>query len=208
MSRSGSGGRLDVKSTTVLEAYAPHAPSRTIASASAVHRASPPGPSTCRSLRGREGSAGGRGRDRRVPRRHPRDRGRKGRVSRRTTRRRNRCSRSERASACRRGACRPAVSGTAGTGRSSRAPRNARAPVWFPQTEKGVTLFTKPSARDVSWEPIVDRRRGHHRRLRATAPRFYHKNDVSLPVVPKPRRLCACSIPSNAMCSSPDPPAP
>ena len=208
MSRSGSGGRFDVKSTTVLEAYAPHAPSRTRASASAVHRASPPGPSTCRSLRGREGSAGGRGRDGRVPRRHPRDRGRKGRVSRRTTRRRNRCSRSERASACRRGACRPAVSGTAGTGRSSRAPRNARAPVWFPQTEKGVITFTKPSARDVSWEPIIDRRRGRHRRLRATAPHFYHKNDVSLPVVPKPRRLCACSIPSNAMCSSPDPPAP
>ena len=83
MSRSGSGGRSDVRSTTGREAYAPHAPSRTRASASAVHRASPPGPSTCRSLRrGRDGVSGwGKtGGDVRVPRRHPRDRGRKGRA--------------------------------------------------------------------------------------------------------------------------------
>ena len=208
MSRSGSGGRLDVKSTTVLEAYAPHAPSRTIASASAVHRASPPGPSTCRSLRGREGSAGGRGRDRRVPRRHPRDRGRKGRVSRRTTRRRNRCSRSERASACRRGACRPAVSGTAGTGRSgARTEECARAGVVPPDGKRSHILRNRARATFRGNRSSIVRR-DHHRRLRATAPHFYHKNDVSLPVVPKPRRLCACSIPSNAMCSSPDPPAP
>ena len=83
MSRSGSGGRSEIRSTTGREAYAPHAPSRTRASASAVHRASPPGPSTCRSLRrGRDGVSGwGKtGGDVRVPRRHPRDRGRKGRA--------------------------------------------------------------------------------------------------------------------------------
>ena len=163
------------------------------------------------------GAGGVSGRERahgRVPRRHPRDRGRKGRVSRRTTRRRNRCSRSERASACRRGACRPAVSGTAGTGRSSRAPRNARAPVWFPQTEKGVTLFTKPSARDVSWEPIVDRRRGHHRRLRATAPRFITRTTCLYPSslnpaasAPVPSPLTPCARPPTRPRRSPSAPS-
>jgi hypothetical protein len=104
MSRSGSGGRSDVRSTTGRETCAPHAPSRTRASASAVHRASPPGPSTCRSLRrGRDGVSGwGKtGGDVRVPRRHPREEGSReeGSRERRTTRRRNRCSRSERAHA-------------------------------------------------------------------------------------------------------------
>jgi hypothetical protein len=94
-------------------------------------------------------------------------------------------------------------------GTRERVPAGGMPPRGLGDRRDGALLArTEECARAGSWEPIVDRRRGHHRRLRATAPRFYHKNDVSLPVVPKPRRLCACSIPSNAMCSSPDPPAP